>query len=296
MIRVSGREYNGLIDSPCFKNATDPVRTMSCFSCHTMHTTPEDPRSIATWAETHQVSTGMDGNAACRPCHDALVTDRSARTRHDADSPGSTCYNCHMPYTSYGLLKVLRSHTISSPSVRESVEVGRPNACNLCHLDKTLAWTGDYLREWYGTAQPEFTEDASTIAAALLWLTRGDAGERAIAAWNLGWPPAQETSGMSWMVPHLAELLNDPYEAVRFIAYRSFRSLPGQADFEYDFLASRDDRIATVVPAIRAWRNGALANLRLDPELLIDAGGVLRTDTIRRLFEQRDNRMLILRE
>ena len=296
MIRVSGREYNGLIDSPCFKNATDPDRTMSCFSCHTMHTTPEDPRSIANWAETHQVSTGMDGNAACRPCHDALVTDLSAHTRHDADSSGSTCYNCHMPYTSYGLLKVLRSHTISSPSVRESVEVGRPNACNLCHLDKTLAWTGDYLREWYGTAQPELTEDARTIAAALLWLIRGDAGERAITAWNLGWPPAQETSGTSWMVPHLAELLNDPYEAVRFIAYRSFRSLPGQADFEYDFLASRDDRIATVVPAIRAWRNGALANLRLDPELLIDAGGVLRTDTIRRLFEQRDNRTLFLRE
>ena len=297
MIRVSGREYNGLIDSPCFKNATDPVRTMSCFSCHTMHTTPEDPRSIATGPRrTHQVSTGMDGNAACGPCHEALVTDLSAHTRHDADSSGSRCYNCHMPYTSYGLLKVLRSHTISSPSVRESVEAGRPNACNLCHLDKTLAWTGDYLREWYGAAQPELTEDARTIAAALLWLISGDAGERAIAAWNLGWPPAQETSGTSWMVPHLAELLNDPYEAVRFIAYRSFRSLPGQADFEYDFLASRDDRIATVVPAIRAWRNGALANLRLDPALLIDTGGLLRTDTIRRLFEQRDNRTLFLRE
>ena len=296
MIRVSGREYNGLIDSPCFKNATDPDRTMSCFSCHTMHTTPEDPRSIATWAETHQVSTGMDGNAACRRCHDALVTDLSAHTRHDADSSGSTCYNCHMPYTSYGLLKVLRSHTISNPSVRESVEAGRPNACNLCHLDKTLAWTGDYLNQWYGTAQPKLTEDERTIAGALLWLIRGDAGERAIAAWNLGWQPAQEASGTSWMVPHLAELLNDPYEAVRFIAYRSFRSLPEYADFEYDFLATRDDRIATVVPAIRAWRNGTLANLRLDPELLIDAGGGLRTDALRRLFEQRDNRTLFLRE
>ena len=201
-----------------------------------------------------------------------------------------------MPYTSYGLLKVLRSHTISNPSVRESVEAGRPNACNLCHLDKTLAWTGDYLNQWYGTAQPKLTEDERTISGALLWLIRGDAGERAIAAWNLGWQPAQEASGTSWMVPHLAELLNDPYEAVRFIAYRSFRSLPEYADFEYDFLATRDDRIATVVPAIRAWRNGTLANLRLDPELLIDAGGGLRTDALRRLFEQRDNRTLFLRE
>ena len=43
MVRVSGREYNGLIDSPCFKDATDDKRTMSCFSCHTMHKPSDDP-------------------------------------------------------------------------------------------------------------------------------------------------------------------------------------------------------------------------------------------------------------
>ena len=36
----------------------------------------------------------------------------------------------------------IRSHQVSSPSVAESLPpVGRPNACNLCHLDRTLAWT-----------------------------------------------------------------------------------------------------------------------------------------------------------
>ena len=39
MVRATGREYNGLIDSPCYKNATDDAATLSCFSCHSMHQT-----------------------------------------------------------------------------------------------------------------------------------------------------------------------------------------------------------------------------------------------------------------
>src|SRR5262249_13931342 len=145
MIRVSGREYNGLLDSPCFKDARDEQRMMSCSSCHTMHKTPEDPRSIEAWADTHQISKGMSGNEACLQCHETLRTTLTSHTKHQADSAGSSCYNCHMPYTSYGLLRALRSHQISSPTVAVTVRSGRPNACNLCHLDKTLAWTAQYL-------------------------------------------------------------------------------------------------------------------------------------------------------
>ena len=141
LVRVSGREYNGLIDSPCFADATTPERTLTCFSCHTMHKTAEDPRTVAEWADTHQVSSGMDGDSACTQCHDGIAADPSAHTNHAPDSVGSRCYNCHMPYTSYGLLRAIRSHTVTSPSVRESVEIGRPNACNLCHVDRTLAWS-----------------------------------------------------------------------------------------------------------------------------------------------------------
>src|SRR5439155_13736571 len=45
MVRVSGREYNGLIDSPCFARAADAARTLTCFSCHSMHKEPGDRRS-----------------------------------------------------------------------------------------------------------------------------------------------------------------------------------------------------------------------------------------------------------
>ena len=50
-----------------------------------------------------------------------------------------------MPFTTYGLLKTIRSHQISNPSVQATLETGRPNACNLCHLDKTLEWTANAL-------------------------------------------------------------------------------------------------------------------------------------------------------
>ena len=37
MVRISGREYHGLIDSPCYRDASDAERKMTCLSCHEMH-------------------------------------------------------------------------------------------------------------------------------------------------------------------------------------------------------------------------------------------------------------------
>ena len=99
LVRVSGREYNGLIDSPCFAGATDPERTLSCFSCHTMHKTPEDPRTVAEWAATHQVSAGMDGDAACTQCHDGIA-------RNVAGMPGANTTEAD-PRTPFPVISLL---------------------------------------------------------------------------------------------------------------------------------------------------------------------------------------------
>ena len=296
LVRVSGREYNGLIDSPCFQNATTPERTLSCFSCHTMHQTVEDPRSVDAWAATHQVSVGMDSDRACTQCHAEIAADLSAHTNHGTDSTGSRCYNCHMPYTSYGLMRAVRSHTITSPSVQESVEVGRPNACNLCHLDRTLAWSGEYLREWYDLPIPPLDNDKQTVAASVLWLLKGDAGQRAVTAWSYGWRPAQTASGTSWMVPYLGELLGDPYDTVRYIAARALQTVPGYEGLNYDFVGNRDERLAAAVDVLTTWRNGTQSRARRDPQLLFNADGSLDTAAMRRLFDDRDRRLLFLRE
>jgi hypothetical protein len=296
MIRVSGREYNGLIDSPCFKNADD-AKKISCSSCHTMHKGDDDPRSAHVWADTHQMSPNLDGNQGCLQCHERLRNNLSAHTKHASDSPGSSCYNCHMPYTTYGLLRALRSHQISSPTVAASVETGRPNACNLCHLDKTLSWTSQFLADWYQTPKAPLSHDEETIAASLLWLLKGDAGQRALTAWSMGWKPAQEASGSGWTTPFLIGLLDDPYDAVRFVSYRSLRSLTGMEHFTYDFMAPHERRLADVGDALTLWQNSRRPlDAKLTSTLLYGMDGALDGPVINRLASQRNDRRVSLRE
>jgi Cytochrome c552 len=266
MIRATGREYNGLIESPCYKNATSDARTLTCFSCHSMHTAAADARAIGAWADD-QLAPRAGGNDACVQCHEKQSS--AAHTHHRPESAGSSCYNCHMPYTTYGLLKTIRSHQISSPSVRTTLDTGRPNACNLCHLDKTLAWTAESLEQWYRIMPPGMGDDERRIAASLLALLKGDAGQRAIAAQAMGWAPAQEASGSGWLTPYLALLSRDSYDAVRHIAARSMATLP---PFSRDRLP------------------------RGQAQLLINADGTFDAPVVDRLVRARDNRRVVYRE
>jgi hypothetical protein len=295
MIRVSGREYNGLIDSPCFKNARTDNRQLSCFSCHEMHMAKDDPRAPRAWAN-NQLAPNMDSNAACLQCHQSYATNITNHTKHAPGSAGSSCYNCHMPYTTYGLLKTLRSHQISSPAVDASVRTGRPNACNLCHLDKTLKWTADALQKSYGIPAPSLDRDDTEIAASILWLLRGDAGQRAVAAQNMAWAPAQKASGAEWMAPYLAQLLDDPYEALRFIVFRSLRATPGFDRFPYDFNAPHADRVAAIERAMTEWKTRDRRDRLASPALLLDGSGNVRFDVVNRLVQSRDSRPVYLRE
>ena len=279
MIRVSGREYNGLLETPCYQRGE-----LSCLSCHSLH--DSDPND--------QIAHGMEGNAACLQCHEDIGEDITAHTHHSEDSSGSLCYNCHMPHTTYGLIKVIRSHQIDSPNVMTTVQSGRPQACNLCHLDKSLGWTAEHLTDWYDQPVPLLTEQQKTVSSTVLHLLSGDAGQRAIAAWHMGWAPAQETSGHEWLAPYLAEVFDDPYSVVRYIAYHALKSLPEFSDFEYDYteddetLTKKSDELAAY------WRS--LAPPTPNSELLIDENGALMTDRVDLLKSQRDDRPVDLLE
>src|SRR5262249_48260439 len=148
-----------------------------------------------------QLKDGMDGDRACSPCHDDVRGAGNAHTHHAADSAGSRCQNCHMPYTTFGLLKAIRSHRIDSPSVHANRSTGRPHACHLCHLDRSLRWTAAQLTAWYGAPVVELPDDDEQIAASLRWLLQGDAAQRALAAWAMGWEPARVASGREWLPP-----------------------------------------------------------------------------------------------
>ncbi len=292
MVRVSGREYNGLIDSPCARNPA-----FSCLSCHQLHPNPGDRRPRAVWADD-QLAPDMDGDHACVQCHDRYrAPDRlAAHSHHPTGSTGSRCTNCHMPYTTYGLLKAIRSHQVSSPNVKVSLATGRPNACNQCHLDRTSAWTAGHLHDWYDSPLPALSADDKAIAASLLWLLRGDAGQRALAAWSFGWAPAHKAAGATWLAAPLARLLDDPYDAVRFIACRSMRRLPGFANFACDFLAPPSKRLLATERALAHWRRVNPRRAQANPAIIVGPDGEPDGDVTARLVRQRDNRPVRLQE
>lgn len=290
MIRVSGREYNGLTQSACYLNGE-----MTCLSCHQMHKATSDPRSLEEWADDMLHPDAL-GDQACVQCHQKDEYGEQ-HTHHAAGSSGSSCYNCHMPHTTYGLLKAIRSHTISSPDIDKDERADRPNACNLCHLDQTLAWSASHLEKWYKLKPPDLDPDSNSIAASVLWMMRGNAAKRALVAWSMGWNDAKTVSGTDWQAAYLAPLLNDQYEAIRLIARRSLRSLPGFESLSLDVInaSTTESRAIAVSQLLQYWsqRNGAKGINR--PELLIKQSQ-LDIEALDRLFLQRDNRPIILAE
>ncbi|MCZ6794103.1 MAG: multiheme c-type cytochrome [Planctomycetota bacterium] len=292
MIRISGREYNGLLETPCYVHG-DPERTISCLSCHVMHQPADDPRPLKEWAND-QLRPEMDGDEACLQCHEAYRARIEEHSHHSPRSSGSRCYNCHMPHTVYGLLKAIRSHTVDSPSVEASVATGRPNACNLCHLDRTLEWAATHLESWYGISKPTLGRDERAIAASVLWVLKGDAGQRALLAWHMGWEPAQKVSKTDWMAPFLTPLLADGYATVRYVAQRSLRTLPGFRKFEYDFLAPAAKREEAGASVWETW--GRQRRETTGKELLISPAGALDQATYLRLLKEQDSRRVHLKE
>ncbi|MBX3264680.1 MAG: hypothetical protein KF782_33720 [Labilithrix sp.] len=236
-VRVGGREYNGLVASPCHERGGGD-RKLTCLSCHAMHR--GEPAG--------QIDPERGGDRACTTCHGG---DRAARHSHHADgSVGSACVSCHMPKTSYALLSAVRSHRIDSPSAASTLATGRPNACNLCHLDRTLAWTARWLAEWYGAATPPIPAERARTAAGVHDGLAGDAGVRALVADALGSPASWAASGGGFQAALLEEMRRDPYAAVGFIASRSLRAVtaippervaPARTPAERDALALGPD-------------------------------------------------------
>ena len=217
-VRVSSRDWSGMVESKCTSSGK-----LACTTCHSLH--ESDPNML--------LSEGSDGDGKCLGCHTKLAG--SQHTHHK----DVRCYDCHMPRTVYGLLKAIRNHRIDSPHVTgKTGGWERPNACNLCHVDKSLAWTAKSLNAWYGQPIAPSLDDATP--AAVSWLLSGDAVLRAIAAWHLGWDQARAAAPGFDATPYLAAELDDPYAAVRYVAIHALKKLDPANDADY--LAAPDER------------------------------------------------------
>jgi len=284
-ILAGGREFTAMSVSGCYTRGT-----MSCLSCHSMH--ESDP--------VDQLKPRMNESAACTQCHNEpkYTSEISSHAFHAPESSGSNCLNCHMPHTTYALFSAIRSHQVASPNLTSAVRHGVPNACNLCHLDKTLAWTQEHLSKRYRMEALPLTDEQKNVSAALLWLLKGHAAQRVIAAWHVGWEPAQEISGTQWLAPFQAQLLKDPYGVVRYVAEQNLRKLPGFSEFRYDFLAPDAELQRAVDEAIAVWQSQRQQQTpkRVGREVLIDSAGQLMETEVAAFLRQRDNRPITIKE
>lgn len=152
------------------------------------------------------------------------------------------------------------------------------------------------MNEWYGTPIPSMNRADKTIAASVRGLLEGDAGQRALWGWSLGWSEAQLVSGTDWLPPYLSELLVDPYPAVRLIAERSLRTLSGYESFRHRLDSTSDLAERAKAAALTVWTDGSGATARVRPEVLIQSGGVLDQDAFEKILKRRNNKKIRLVE
>ena len=88
---------------------------------------------------------GENENDACMPCHTDKVSNVTAHTFHDVNSTGSKCIACHMPMTSFARMD-RSDHSFRPPMPGATIAFGSPNACNICHTDKTPEWAENEIK------------------------------------------------------------------------------------------------------------------------------------------------------
>jgi len=101
--------------------------------------------------DQHSLQLRAPCNLVCASCH--LPTAFDAPDHHHHTEP-ILCVDCHMPETTYMEVDPRRDHSIRVPRPDLSQKLGSPNACNMCHADRDVAWAAEAFREWYPGERP----------------------------------------------------------------------------------------------------------------------------------------------
>ena len=119
------------------------TRGVTCASCHDPHGSDNDAMLI------------KPAKDVCSTCHGPNTQNGphaptlEAHTHHKPGSAGSECIACHMPKIEQTIADVnVRAHTFRFITPAQSESLGIPNACNLCHTEKSAAWATDALKSW----------------------------------------------------------------------------------------------------------------------------------------------------
>jgi len=119
------------------------TRGVTCFSCHDVHGTRND---AVLWKPAKDICLDCHGPNMPNGPHAPTI---EAHTHHKAGSAGNECVGCHMPKIEQTIADVnVRSHTFKfiAPSATDAMKV--PNACSVCHADKSTEWASAALKSW----------------------------------------------------------------------------------------------------------------------------------------------------
>jgi tetratricopeptide (TPR) repeat protein len=250
-------------------------KKVRCTDCHDPHTT----------------KVKFNDNRLCTSCHQhpAAKYDSPAHVRHKEGSAGGLCVSCHMPSTTYMEVDPRRDHGMRVPRPDLSVDLGTPNACTGCHLDRAKLpdekrnSLKDYAA-WLAAARQGDGEVKSQLASVDKW-ARDTA---------LGWygPPkdpkphfahalAAAWRGAAEAESQLAAVVADREVApiVRATAVSQLARYDG-AEAVASALAALKDRD----PLVRAAAVGSLQGVpeyRLSSDELAEAVGPLLVDPVR---------------
>ncbi len=107
--------------------------------------------------DAHTARLRMPGNALCQQCHqptppaefDTLTAGLYDTPEHHFHKEPILCVDCHMPARTYMAVDPRRDHSFRVPRPDLTVKLGTPNACSVCHEDKSAQWAVDAVEKWY---------------------------------------------------------------------------------------------------------------------------------------------------